>query len=149
MAVPAEGSSWVSDHIKLTGEPCGSGLSKDLPVQSRILVIESDAALAFLLKTTLEMQGYVVDTVSTSQDALGLMDLHAVHLVLMDALINDEETGWELCRVLKARCAALRIVFTSTVHNREKALDAGADLYLPKPFELVTLFLWIERLLKH
>ena len=43
---------------------------------------------------------------------------------------------------------ALRIISISTLHDREKSLSAGADVYLPKPFELSSLFNWVDYFLK-
>ncbi len=137
------GNNWVSDKFKLTGAK-----TSDEPKAQTLLVVESDAALAYLLKTTLEMQQYEVDAVGTPAEARELMASKSIRLVLMDALLNDEEVGWELCAEIKEKHPHTTVVFISTVHDREKALSAGADLYLPKPFELVSLFTSIDRIFK-
>ena len=36
---------------------------------------------------------------------------------------------------------------TTVVHDKELVLNTGVDLYLPKPYDLVTLYKWIEKLL--
>ena len=143
LAQATPGNHWVSDRLKLSGSK--TAVSAAIP---SVLVIESDAALAFLLKTTLEMQHYQVDAVSNPSDAIEMSNGRTIDLVLMDAVLNGENTGWELCRTLKAKHPNTNVIFISTVHDRDKALSAGADLYLPKPFELVSLFSWIDRLLK-
>lgn len=144
MAKLTPGNHWVSDKFKLTG----AKVAKEEELVKRILVIESDAALAFLLKTTLEMQHYDVSAVGTYSEALEALDGACIHLVLMDAIINDEEKGWELCEKVKTSHPHTQVIFISTVHDRDRALSVGADLYLPKPFELVSLFTSIDRTLK-
>jgi len=145
MARLSPGNHWVSDKFKLTG----TKICQQEALIKRILVVESDAALAFLLKTTLEMQHYDVHAVGTVEEATELLAAQPVHLVLMDALINDEEKGWDLCQQVKSNYPETTVIFISTVHDRERALNVGADLYLPKPFELVSLFTSIDRALKN
>ena len=137
------GNTWVSDKFKLTGST-----TKAPKETQHILVIESDAALAFLLKTTLEMQQYEVDAVSSPDEALEILGQRKVSLVLMDAVLNDEQVGWGLCETIKAKYPEITVIFISTVHDRDLALRSGADLYLPKPFELVSLFTSVDRVLK-
>ncbi len=144
LARMSPGNTWTSDKLKLTG----AKVTGKTEVQKNILAIESDAALAFLLKTTLEMQKYEVDAVGTPIEALAVMEKKHINLVLMDALLNDEESGWELCENIKNKYPDTTVIFISTVHDRERALSAGADLYLPKPFELVSLFTSVDRVLK-
>ena len=38
-----------------------------------------------------------------------------------------------------------KIILTTIFHEKQKILNAGADLYLPKPYELTDLFLWVEK----
>ncbi|MBK8191256.1 MAG: response regulator [Vampirovibrionales bacterium] len=144
LARMSSGNTWVSDKFKLTG----AKTVEEQPATPHILVVESDAALAFLLKTTLEMQHYEVEAVGTPKEALEAMAAVPAQLVLMDALLNDEESGWELCEAIKAQYPYATVIFMSTIHDRERALSAGADLYLPKPFELIALFSSIDRVLK-
>jgi CheY-like chemotaxis protein/GGDEF domain-containing protein len=144
LAKQSAGDAWVSDKLKLTGAKAVS----ENQVQS-ILVVESDAALAFLLKTTLEMQSYVVDTVSSVEEAKTAMADKAADLVLMDSLLNEEEVGWELCRQLVDDYTDTTVIFISTLHDRDKALSSLSQLYLPKAIELMALFNAIDRILKN
>jgi DNA-binding response OmpR family regulator len=136
------GNSWVSERYQLTGS--GETQQKQ---KSHILIVESDAALAFLLKTTLEMEHYDVDAVSSNEEAEELLQSKRYQLVLLDSILNGEPVGFEFCTRLRAAYPELMIIFISTLHDRERALGAGADLYLPKPFELMPLFGWVHRLL--
>lgn len=138
-------SHWVSDTLKLTGS---SNTHFRIPTAiPEIVVIESDEAMAYLLKTTLEMQHYNVTTAHTVEQAWQVIRQKQPTLVLMDALINEVEVGWQLCTDIKHHAPNTHIVFLSSIHDREKALSAGADLYLPKPFEMLSLFSSVDSLL--
>ena len=135
------GSHWISDRLKLTGQ----SEAPRAPRAFKALVIETDAAMAFLLQSTLEMQGVEVEAVSNSQEAMAQIDHYEPQIVIMDAMIQGEESGWELAKALKERRPEIRLIFTSTIHNREKAMESGADLYFPKPFEFFPLLSWVQR----
>jgi DNA-binding response OmpR family regulator len=140
-------NSWQSDRLRLAG-PSDTGTPQQKP---GILVLETDAALAYLLKTTLQMEGFAVDVVSGVDDAHAILDRSepaGLQLLILDALIHDEESGLLLAREVHSRFPGIRIICTSSLHNRQRVLQAGVDLYLPKPFELSSLFLWIHRLLQ-
>jgi DNA-binding response OmpR family regulator len=140
------GCSWQSDRLRLS-----SALETAPRHKPAILVLETDAALAYLLKLTLEMEGYDVDVVSGIEDARGILaekaPAHRTNLVILDALIHSEEDGLTLADEIHQHYPAIKIICTSSLHNRQRVLQAGADLYLPKPFELSNLFSWIHRLL--
>ena len=137
------GSHWMSERPRLSGEPVTRALEKPA-----VLVVESDAALAFLLQTTLEMQGYAVEVVGSRADAKTSLSERPVGLVILDALLHGVPEGLALAREIKVTTPETKILCVSTLHDRDQVLKAGADLYLPKPFELVSLFTWIERLLQ-
>ena len=153
LARMSPGNAWVNERLRLTGSP-----EADMPLvherTKRVLIIESDAALAFLLKSALEMQGFEAITVSNRNDAQSALSQGdaegrpAVDLVLMDAIIQDQRIGWEFCQQIKSVIPNIHVVFLSTLDARDEALAAGADLYMPKPFELVPLLLWIDQLLR-
>lgn len=140
------GFSWQSDRLRLSGTQEARPQRKPT-----ILVLETDAALAYLLKTTLEMEGYAVDVVSSTQDARLILTEKAaprgINLVILDALIHEEEEGLLLAGEIHAQYPETNIICTSSLHNRQRVLQSGVDLYLPKPFELSSLFSWIHRLL--
>ncbi|MEB3245016.1 MAG: response regulator [Vampirovibrionales bacterium] len=144
-------STWISDRFKLTGGTQATSQAADiaetLNKPPTVLVVESDAALAFLLKTTLEMGGYKVETANNPAEVRELTKTKAIRLVVMDSLILGEPVGWNLCQELKHDNPHTLVILISTLHDRDKAMMVGADLYMPKPFELLPLLNWINRLL--
>lgn len=146
MAKTSYGSNWTSERLKLTG---------DIKIQpqriQRIMVVEADAAMAFLLKSTLEMQGYELMVSANEQEARTMLENEVVDMILIDPIMQgNPEEGWAFCSWVKShpKFKDNVIICISSLHDREQALNAGADLYLPKPFELSSLFTWVEHFLK-
>ncbi|MGE0200804.1 MAG: response regulator [Candidatus Melainabacteria bacterium] len=132
------------------GEPADGNNDGAAKQTGAVLVVESDPALSLLLQTTLRMEGFPVTPAASLAEAEEALAGQTFSLVILDALLEDdapeEARGLALCRSIKAAGGATRVLCISTLHNREKVLGAGADLYLPKPFELAALFAWISRL---
>lgn len=94
-----------------------------------------------LLKTILELQGYeVVEDYKTNIPAV----------IILDAGDIDTQKGLETCRSLKSdeNFADTKLIVTSIFHDKETVLNCGADLYLPKPYELTHLVRWVETFVK-
>ena len=128
------GSNYAIDRIKLAGE--NSIVAPK--INNFVFIKEPDSALSLLLRTTLELQGYDVteelDLNSTEQPAVLIIDS------------EDDLSGLNFCREIKnnKNFVNTKIIVTTTVHEKATILDAGADLYLPKPYEISDLIRWIE-----
>ena len=140
------GSDWVSDRIRLiTHEPAQT------EKRIKVLVIEPDAYMALLLRDTLEMEGYFVDIAHTTNEAWYLINNWRPELILLETEVtNDGYDGWELTRKIKQdpELAHTWLVMTTKNSDHQKALESGADLYLPKPYELQLLFSEVRYLLR-
>ncbi|MFA6989135.1 MAG: response regulator [Candidatus Gastranaerophilaceae bacterium] len=134
------GSSKVIDRPQL----CGFEQPKEKELK-RILIVETDAALAYLLSTTLEMENYQTEATGNYDEVLNKIAVFKPHLVLMEAGSEEPQKGLEICQKIKKikEFANIKIIISTIIHNKENVLDAGADLYLPKPYELRSLFNWI------
>lgn len=132
------GSNYAIDRIKLTGEN-----SVIVPKENhRIYIDEPDEALALLLRTTLELQGYeITENLDPGAD-------EQPGIVIIDS--NEDMSGLDACKDLKTRLNFVntKIIVTTTVHDKSAILNAGADLYLPKPYEISDLIRWIEFFIK-
>lgn len=128
------GSNYAIDRVKLAGE----NSVIEPAVNQSIYIKESDSALSLLLRTTLELQGYDVI------DSLDLDSSLQPGILILDS--EDDLSGLNLCRELKGRLNFVntKIIMTTTVHDKAAILDAGADLYLPKPYEISDLIRWVE-----
>lgn len=139
-------SAYVVERTKLSAD--NAVLKKEY--NNRILIIEPDEALNYLLKTTGEMQGYEVAAGLDYDSAQNLIKTFNPALIVLDAGDSETMKGLELCRKLKkdCKCKEIKIILSTIIHDKKMALNAGADLYLPKPYELLGIFNWIEQMLK-
>ena len=128
------GSNYAIDRIKLTGE----NSVVEPKINNFVFVKEPDSALSLLLRTTLELQGYDVT------EELDLNSAEQPAVLIIDS--EDDLSGLNFCREIKNRqnFVHTKIIVTTTVHDKAAILDAGADLYLPKPYEISDLIRWIE-----
>lgn len=119
-------------------------------VPRRVLVVEPDAALAYLLQTTLELRGYAVSVTSSGQEAFKLAITNPPRVIILDLFTSDLPAGPFLCQELRRQPELKNtlLIVAATNADREESLVAGADLFVPKPFELDDLLGWIDRLVE-
>jgi two-component system response regulator QseB len=104
----------------------------------RVLVVEDDRMIAKGLHTALEQDGYAVDGVSDGRSAAEALRSSRFDVVLLD-LGLPERDGLEVLRELRSRGDATPVIIVTArddVQNRIQGLDAGADDYIVKPFDL-------------
>ena len=107
----------------------------------RILVVDDDVELRELLSRALERDGHVVSAVGTVADARAALDDHEAEVVVLDLSLPDGD-GAELCRALRAEATSVPVLMLtahSEIPTRVRALDAGADDFLGKPFSVAEL----------
>ena len=106
----------------------------------RVLVAEDDLRLAALLEQSLREAGWEVDVVHDGRAAYGraLPGSTAYDVLLLDWMLPEME-GVTVCRRLRdlgVTTPVLMLTARGEVRDRIRGLDAGADDYLPKPFDL-------------
>lgn len=122
---------------------------------AHVLVVDDDAAIRDALNMALSYEGYSVCTAVDGVEALDTIDQCAADNVQIDAMLVDllmpRLDGLSLCRELRARGTATPILVLTAldeVGDRVAGLDAGADDYLPKPFDLAELLARVRALLR-
>jgi DNA-binding response OmpR family regulator len=116
----------------------------------RILVVEDNPRMASAIRHGLKEQGYVVDLSASGHEAEEMAALEPYDLIVLDRMLPDRD-GVEVCRNLRRRGLATPVlVLTALSSTAEKVtgLDAGADDYLPKPFEFEELLARVRALLR-
>jgi two-component system, OmpR family, KDP operon response regulator KdpE len=115
----------------------------------KILVVDDEAQIARVLKTTLSARGYSVRTASDGDDALQAIKAWTPDLLITDLRMPNMD-GVELCRHLRAKSGIPIIVLSVRNEERAKveALDAGADDYVTKPFSVDELLARIRAALR-
>lgn len=143
LAKQKEGSYFVSEKPKISTEDLSF---KDNSI--KILIIENDAALAYLLTTTLELQGYVAFVETLTTDTVQIINQKKPDIIILDMSEDNFNHAIALCKIIKTNesLSHIKIITTPTVYDKEVILNCGADVYLPKPFELIALYKWINQL---
>ncbi len=101
----------------------------------RVLVIDDNPAIQKLVSVNLQARGYAVTIADTGEDALRLFSPGEYDLILLD-LILPGLGGIEVCTQIRQQCDVPIIVLSAREDEELKvrALDAGADDYVTKPF---------------
>jgi two-component system response regulator MprA len=118
-------------------------------MDERILIIEDDEEILRVLKRVLTYEGYIVDTALTGKAGLTLASEQRPDLVVLDWMLPSMD-GLEVCRRLQklGNQPILMLTAKDTTQDRVKGLDAGADDYVIKPFEIEELLARIRALLR-
>lgn len=117
----------------------------------RILVVDDEADIINLLKLILEAEGYQVVSALSGDEALGLAEVEAPDLVLLD-LMMPGKSGLETCRTLKTQSKTKNIpviIFSALGREVDRSLtaEAGANAHITKPFNNVGILTEIKRCL--
>jgi two-component system response regulator QseB len=116
----------------------------------RILLIEDDAMIGSAVRRGLAGEGYAVDWVVDGDGAEGSLRNGVYHVVVLDLGLPNKD-GLVLLRELRARNNTLPVLITSArdrVADRIAGLNAGADDYLLKPFDLDELIARVRALIR-
>lgn len=117
----------------------------------RILVVDDEEINCHILKTNLELAGYVVDIAYNAEDAL-LRDLSTYSLLIIDVMMG-EMSGFRLTQLLREspKTAHLPIILCTAKGCEEDVLrgyNCGADDYVRKPFSVRELVMRVSGLLR-
>lgn len=131
--MPAK-SNYLTERPKITAED-----AVDEYDDRNVLIIEEDEAMALLLTTIFNLQGYRV--LSQNSEEIPA-------LIIIDAGDVDTLKGIEICKNIRSNpdFDRTKIIVTSVYHDKELVLNAGADLYIPKPYDISNLIKWVENI---
>jgi len=102
----------------------------------KILFAEDDRDLSIAVKTLLERTGYLVDTVHDGAEALAYAEAESYDGMILDWMMPEKD-GVETLRAMRSKgitTPCLLLTARDAIEDRVTGLDAGADDYLPKPF---------------
>ncbi|MFD8414086.1 MULTISPECIES: response regulator transcription factor [unclassified Streptomyces] len=118
--------------------------------QQRILVVDDEPAVREALRRSLAFEGYAAQTAVDGLDALDKAGAYAPDLIVLDVQMPrmDGLTAARRLRAGGSTTPILMLTARDTVGDRVTGLDAGADDYLVKPFELDELFARVRALLR-
>lgn len=116
----------------------------------RILLVDDEVELTEPLSRILKREGYYVDIAHDGREGSRLVEGHGYDLLILDWML-PHKTGLEICQQLRSQGDKTPVLFLTakdTVNDRVDGLDAGADDYLVKPFELRELLARVRALLR-
>jgi len=116
----------------------------------RILVIEDEVKMSGFIRKGLEEAGYVVEVAQSASAGLMLSANGEFDLVILDVMLPDGN-GIDVARQLRNedfKGFILMLTALGGTKDRVRGLDAGADDYLPKPFEFDELLARVRALLR-
>ncbi|PCJ70366.1 MAG: phosphate regulon transcriptional regulatory protein PhoB [Rhodobiaceae bacterium] len=121
-------------------------------MNTTVLVVEDEEALATLLRYNLEKEGYTVVTTGDGEEADMLVREVNPDLVLLDWMLPGI-SGIELCRRFRARSETRNLPIVMITARGEEAdrirgLDTGADDYITKPFSTTELLARLRAVLR-
>ena len=137
----------TEERTDLAGEP---GQPSALRGQRSVLIIEDEQPLRRSLSAMLSVNAYEVEEAATAQQGLALLAQRAFDLVLLDLGLPDLD-GVELTQRARTWTQVPILVLSGREHETDKirALDAGADDYLTKPFAVGELLARMRVALRH
>lgn len=126
-----------------------SPATKEMPI--RLLLVEDEEHLAAGLKLNLELDAYEVVVAATGREAAeALLHPRGFDVIVLDVMLPDID-GFSLCTRLRANgnyTPVLMLTARNDPEDRVQGLEAGADDYIAKPFELSELLARVRSLLR-
>jgi DNA-binding response OmpR family regulator len=116
----------------------------------RVLVVEDEAAVASSIKASLERSGFRVDLASNGEEAWFLGDTEEFAAVILDLGLPrmDGLSVLKRWRSAGKRMPVIILTARGTWMERVEGIDAGADDYLPKPFQMEELLARLHAVLR-
>ena len=117
--------------------------------QSKILLVEDDPTLGYLLREYLTMNGFEISLAKTASEAMQLLDSHIFELAILDVMLPDKD-GFELAKNIKTIHPTIPFLFLTARSLKVdvlKGFSIGAVDYLKKPIDEEELVVRIKALL--
>jgi DNA-binding NtrC family response regulator len=113
----------------------------------RLLIVEDDAGVRTTIVNFLELEGYAVDTASSTDEALERLKLNAYPIVISDIYI-DAGTGLDVLEAARRKdpsCSVILMTARGTMETVMAATRGGAFDYIAKPFDLDRMLETVKR----
>jgi two-component system OmpR family response regulator len=119
-------------------------------VDARVLVVDDEENITYLLGTALRHFGFSVDTASSGREGLAKANDVRPDLVLLDVMLPDLD-GFEVCRRLRGAGIQVPVLFLTArdaTEDKVRGLTLGGDDYVTKPFSLEEVVARVRAILR-
>ncbi len=116
----------------------------------RILVVDDDKNIRFVMQEILDANGYITFTAKNSEEALDIIDKEHIDLAVVDIMMPNID-GYELTRMLREYNGDFPILMVSAKQlpqDRKRGFMAGIDDYMSKPIDPDEFILHVKALLR-
>lgn len=117
-------------------------------MNSRILVVEDEEAILSLVSMTLEMVGLEVMEARSGKEALRIINNEPLGLAILDVMLPDGDGFALLPQAAKRGIPVIFLTARTSMTDKVKGLNLGADDYITKPFEGVELVARVRAVLR-
>lgn len=130
-------STYVIDRFRLEGAT--------VKKEKNILILEYDSALSYLLKNVCEINGIEANIAKNVEDFKEIYEAQKPQVVVLDWGREKTSKSLELAKEISKD--EVKLIFSSSYLNKKEILRSGADLYMPKPYEIDEMLYWIKKFL--
>lgn len=107
----------------------------------RVLIVDDEPIIVGLLKNILRRSGFLTESAYNGEEALSKIEEFGPHLVILDVMMPGKYGGYEVCEMIKTDPKYLHIYVLmlsakGQAQEVQSGLDAGADEYIIKPFDI-------------
>ena len=118
--------------------------------KDKILLVEDDSTLSFIIQDALKREGFEVSTASNGDSGLKTFQEFQPDLIIADVMMPKMD-GFDMVRRIRVKAPAIPILFLTARTSLEdvvKGFELGANDYIRKPFQILELVVRIKALLK-
>jgi len=130
-------STYVVDRIKLNGEV------SEVQKNNKVLILEPDIALSCLLKNVCELNQIEVKNVFNEIEFYNVYESFKPNVVVLDWALDEKKSSLKIAQNISKD--EIKLIFSSSELNKQEILKSGADVYLPKPYEIDDMLAWIKK----
>ena len=118
-------------------------------LDTKILIVDDDAAICDMIKIYFEKEGYDVKIANDGAEGINNFKLYDPDIVLLDIMLPKKD-GWQVCREIREMSSKPVIMITAKgeVFDKVLGLELGADDFVVKPFELKELSARVKAVLR-
>ena len=118
-------------------------------LDTKILIVDDDAAICDVLKIYFENEGYEVKVATDGAEGVSAFKMYSPDLVLLDIMLPKKD-GWQVCREIREISSKPVIMVTAKgeVFDKVLGLELGADDFVVKPFDMKELSARVKAVLR-